>query len=165
MSVLLFMLGAAFLLLMIFAAANWTAMTTPVTLSLLVADVNGPLGLVMLLITLGLALVTLAFAATWRTSMLMDSRRLSRELQAQRDVADRAEASRLSELRSYVERELTTIRSEIQGVARAATERDEARDATVQRTVREAVNSLLSSLGEVEDKLDRVLARPQQPPA
>jgi len=65
----------------IFAALNWTVFTAPSSLSLVLARVEAPLGVIMLTVT---AAVTLLYAmlAAWReTSGLLESRRHARELE------------------------------------------------------------------------------------
>lgn len=57
----------------------------------------------MLLITGCLAAVFLAHAFYLQTSALLETRRMTRELQAQRQLADQAEASRPAELRATLD--------------------------------------------------------------
>ncbi len=99
-SIVLLVLVAA---LALFAIVNWAAFTTPTRLSLLVGSVEAPLGLIMLLITGFLAAVFLTYAFYLQTSVLLETRRMARELQTQRQLADQAEASRLTELRSALD--------------------------------------------------------------
>lgn len=152
---------AAFLLVGLFAAVNWAAITTPVTVSLIVTSAQAPLGLILLVAALVLGLGNLAIAMTWRTSMLVESRKLSRDLHTERDRADRVEASRLTELRADVVRELAALRTAIDD-ARLGVQTVQARvddlHTSVTKTVQESANGVAASLGEVEDKLDRVLS-------
>jgi uncharacterized integral membrane protein len=97
------------LVLGIFVAANWTAFTAPTSLSLIAGTVEAPLGIVMLGITGAIAALFLAYAFYLQASASRESRRLSRDVQAQRDLADRAEASRLTELRSALETRLDRL--------------------------------------------------------
>jgi len=86
-----------------FAALNWTAFMTPTTLSVFAFEIYAPLGGIMLGALAVLTLLAVAFAASWRTSMLLESRRLTRELAAQRELAERAEASRVAELGARID--------------------------------------------------------------
>src|SRR6266853_680942 len=52
----------------IFAAVNWKAIVAPTTLSLVVADVQAPLGLIMLGITVLLTVLFLLFLVYLQTS-------------------------------------------------------------------------------------------------
>jgi hypothetical protein len=67
----------------------------------------------------------------------MESRRQTRELQAQRDLADRAEASRFTELRTELMARLDRLQTE----SRIAVEQNG--------------NALAAQLGELEDRLAR----------
>ena len=71
-------------ILAVFVVVNWTAFTTPTSLSLLVGTVDAPLGLLMLMVTALLGVVFLAYIVWLQTSVLLESRRLNRELAAQR---------------------------------------------------------------------------------
>jgi uncharacterized integral membrane protein len=121
------------LLIGAFALANWPAFTAPATVSLFFASVEAPIGMVMLV---ALAIVCLAFTA-WAISIqghaLMDARRMTRELQAQRDLADKAEASRFTELRAHLDAALADQR----------------------RVIEEQANGLAADIAVLEDRLDR----------
>jgi uncharacterized integral membrane protein len=103
--VLLIVLAAV----IVFAALNWNAFMTPTTLSLGVAQVQAPLGLVMLGLTAALTLVFLLYVVYLQTTVLLETRRHARELQAQRELADQAEASRFTELRNYLDTRLRDL--------------------------------------------------------
>lgn len=90
----------------VFAALNWQAFTQPTTLSLGVTSVTAPLGLIMLGILVTVSALFLAYLVTLQTSVLLETRRQARELQAHRALADQAEASRFTELRRFIETEL-----------------------------------------------------------
>lgn len=89
-----------------FIVLNWSAVMTPTTLSLGVATVQAPLGVVMLgLLTLFTALF-LVFVIYSKTSGLFKDRHHSRELRATQALADNAETSRFNELRELLSVEL-----------------------------------------------------------
>ncbi len=151
-SVLLLVLVAA---LALFAIVNWAAFTTPTTLSLLVASVEAPLGLIMLLITGFLAAVFFTYAFYLQTSALLDTRRMARELETQRQLADQAEASRLAELRANLdtrferlEEALRTGRTE--GASDLTRMTDELRVA-----IDQAINGLAAQIAELDDRIAR----------
>src|SRR5687768_12952167 len=102
MGILGIVILVALALLALFAAVNWSALTAPTVLSFVAFTLEGPLGLILLCFALGFALLFLGYAAMQRTAMLMESRRHAQELKAQRDLAERAEASRLAELRQQM---------------------------------------------------------------
>ncbi|MGV3743239.1 MAG: LapA family protein [Burkholderiaceae bacterium] len=89
-----------------FVAANWGAFLAPTTLSLGITTIDAPLGLLMLILLGAFTLAFVAFTAYMQTSAVRESRRNAREMQTQRELADRAEASRFTELRNYLESQL-----------------------------------------------------------
>jgi len=143
-----------------FAAVNWTAFTTPSTLSLVAFDVSAPLGAIMLAALVILTLLALAFAVSWRTSMLIESRRLSRELETQRQLADRAEASRVTELARRMDTVVQEVNTASEAIAQAVQDRTDRLEASLREAFRAEANSLTASLGELEDKVDKALAEP-----
>jgi len=97
------------MLLALFVAVNWAAFMTPTTLSMIIGTVQAPLGLVMLVITGFVAALFVAYALWLQGSVLMETRRMTRELASQRQLADQAEASRFTELRTLIEKRLDAI--------------------------------------------------------
>lgn len=132
---------AALLLLALFTLANWSVLTASTTLSFVAFDVEGPLGVIMLGVTLALVALLVLYAMALRTTMLMESRRLNQELLAQRKLAESAESSRIDALRTLIDARM-----------------DEA-EQSMKLAIHEATNSLAALVGEMEDKLDRALAR------
>jgi len=105
----------ALFLLAVFTLANWTVLSASSTLSFIVFDVEGPLGVILLGAMLVLVALFVVYALTLKTGMLMESRRHNQELEAQRKLAETAEASRLSELRAQIEREFAQLHDAIVG--------------------------------------------------
>ena len=102
-SLLLLIVGAA---IVAFVAVNWVAVTQPTTLSLGFTEVVAPLGVVLLGLTALLALVFIGIIAYMQTTVIMEARRHNKELAAQRELADNAEASRFTDLRAFLTTEL-----------------------------------------------------------
>lgn len=143
----------AMLMFGVFVAVNWSVFVAPTSLSLLVTTVEAPLGLILLGV---LASVTVVFAATmawWQARVLLETRRHTQELQAQRALADQAEASRFTALQGVLQAEMARL-----------AERVDAGGVQTREALQESGNSLAAHLGEVEDKLDRVLAPGKTPP-
>jgi uncharacterized integral membrane protein len=90
----------------LFALLNWTQFTTPTSLNFAFFEVSAPLGMIMLGLVVLLAIVFVVWALSMQATLIVESRRQSKELQAQRELADRAEASRFTELRDFVGQEL-----------------------------------------------------------
>jgi len=148
----------AFALLAAFATLNWTAMAAPGTLSLGLVEVTAPLGMVMLVFTAAISGLFIVYILLLQASVIVEARRLTKELKAQRELADTAEASRFTALRTMLEGELRTI--EAQGAAsnREFGARIEQSERGMQDKLAEATGTLSAHLGEIEDKLDRALA-------
>lgn len=141
--------------MVVFAAANWNAFMAPTTLSFLFASIEAPLGLIMLGFSAILTGVFLVFIAYLQASLLIDTRRHTRELQAQRTLADQAEASRLAELRAYLEAGLPKMEMEIAESKAALEARLDRLDRELRTVVEQAGNSLAASIGELEDHIDQ----------
>jgi uncharacterized integral membrane protein len=149
----------------VFAAANWSTFVTPTTLSLLFATIQAPLGLVMLGFTALLTALFLLFIAYLQASLFMDTRRHMRELQAQRTLADQAEASRIVELRSYLDAELPKLSKEIADSRIAVETHLDRLDLDLRSVVEQAGNTLAAYIGELEDRLERGKMGPDSPPS
>lgn len=138
----------------IFAALNWTIISQPTLLSLGVATVEAPLGLIMLGMVVALAAVFLVYVLYMQTSLLVESRRQARELQANRELADKAEASRFTELRAYIEAELNTMNMRAAEREDAVLARIEQLEQAMRTSVEETGNTLAAYIGEVENRLE-----------
>ena len=121
----------------VFAFVNWNALATPVPVSLLVGTVDMPLGMILLAALVLVVLLLGLYVLLLRTAMYTESRRMAQELAAQRDLADKAEASRFTELRAHLDHEVAGLK----------------------QAMAEAGNSLSADIGQMDDKLDRVLSR------
>jgi uncharacterized integral membrane protein len=144
-----------FILLGTFTVLNWNAFMTPTTLSLLIATVQAPLGLIMLGVTVALAVLFLAYLAYVQTTVILDARRTARELKGQRDLADQAEASRFTELRSFLELRLQKLESAVAETQTRTASRLDQLETDLRSTVESAANTLAAYIGEVEDRVDR----------
>jgi uncharacterized integral membrane protein len=138
-------------LLAIFAMVNWSTFIAPTHLSLVVTSVEAPLGLVMLGFTAVLAAVLLAYALKVQINALSDSRRQTEELRRQRELADQAEASRFTELKQYLEQELTAVK-------RAHQESEQ----RLREELAASTNTLSACIGEVDERLERASPTPPE---
>jgi uncharacterized integral membrane protein len=146
-----------FVLLAAFATLNWAVMATPSTLSLGFVDVIAPLGLVMLVFTAAISGLLIVYIVLLQAGVILEARRLTKEVKAQRELADTAEASRFTELRNLLESELRRI--EAQGAAsnREFVARMEQSERGMRQDLNAATGTLSAYLGEIDDKLDRVV--------
>lgn len=138
-----------------FSALNWGAFITPTTLNLGVANVQAPLGLVMLGALVLVAAVFLVYIVYLQTTVLLDARQHAKELQSNRKLADQAEASRFTELRSFLDAELKRQLAQDAESRAAVLARLDQLDRALRTAVEQSGNSLAASLGELEDRLDR----------
>jgi hypothetical protein len=139
----------------IFTAINWSAFVTPTTLSLVFAKVEAPLGLVLLGFVAVLTLLFLIYVVYLQSSVLIESRRYARELQAQRELADQAEASRFSQLQAFLESELRRVAQKSEELKTGMLARLEEVERELRSVVEQSGNTLAAYLGEIDDRLER----------
>jgi uncharacterized membrane protein len=101
---------ATILLLAGFVALNWPEFVRPVPVSLGLRIVDAPLPLILLAALMCMMLAALASVAYLQSQHEHALNRHARELQAQRELADKGEASRFLELRRYLELEALETR-------------------------------------------------------
>lgn len=147
----------------IFVSLNWYELSRQTTLHLGFTTAKGPLGLIMLGLLLISSLVFAAYSLAIQTASLFENRSHSKELKAQRELADKAEASRFTELRGLIEK----INADNQTRSKEAQELMIERLGLLQQDLRNAVesngNSLAAYLGEIDDRYKR--NNPTTPPA
>jgi ABC-type multidrug transport system fused ATPase/permease subunit len=163
MKILAWVILFALLLLGAFVAVNWDVLTTPAALSLVFMSIEGPLGVLLLALTLGLMVLFALYAMALRASLLSTVHRLTLDLQAQRELADRAEVSRFTELREFAEREFSRVRAEIQEVlartARAAQPARAAEEESDRSARHDYIRKMQLILDEWDAELDRLEAQ------
>ncbi len=120
-------------LISLFALLNWSAIMAPTTLSIVVADIEAPLGLIMLGLIILLTFLFLTFIVIMQAGIMADRRRMLQELEAQRTLANEAEASRFNDLRTYLQSAF----------------------ADTDAVIKESSNVLSAYIGELEDRLER----------
>ena len=125
-----------------FLAINWSAVTATAKFTLLLTSFEAPIGLVMLALIVVLVAAFGAYLILAQGAILLDTRRHAKELQAQRSLAERAEGSRVAEVRDLLRDELARLDARL-------TEHEE----RLQTELREGVNSLAATIGEIDDRL------------
>jgi uncharacterized integral membrane protein len=148
-------LGIVLVLIGLFAALNWSAFTAPTTLSLLFATVEAPLGLVMLGAIILLTVLFLVYLVYLQTAVLVDARRTARELSEQRALADQAEASRFTELRSALDERMQRLEAVVRENRSLATERNAELERSLRSSVEQGTNTLAAYIGELDDRVAR----------
>lgn len=142
----------------VFTLINWAAFTAPTTLSLVFGSVQAPLGLIMLALT-GLVMVLfVVYIVYQQAGVIVEMRRATRDMAANRELADKAEASRFTELRAFLETELRNIESRIGAMETSTSQRIEAAEQALAARMTEAGNGAAAHVGQLEDKLEHMLA-------
>lgn len=128
------------------AVLNWTALSEPSPISLGVTTVDAPLGLIMLGLTVLLGVFFIAYVLSLQGSVLLDTRRHTKEMQAQRELADKAEASRFTELRAFLENQHQQTQSQLMA-------RLDALESRLAARAQESDNSTAAYVGQLEQQL------------
>jgi uncharacterized integral membrane protein len=149
-------------LLIVFVTLNWTVFNTLTTLSLGITEVQAPLGLILLGVIGVVSLLFMGYILLQQAGVIVESRRMSKALQAQRELADKAEASRFTEMRAFVDGEMRRLEAQTGAGMREVGERLTRLQQELQDKLGESTRTLSAYVGEVDDKLDR-LHPPQRP--
>jgi|SRR5271168_203045 len=139
------------LLIVAFLAINWSVFAAPANVSFVFTRIDVPIGLVMLAILTLIALTFGIYSAVSWSAMLLEFRRQAKELTAQRTLAEQAEASRYTELRAVMHDELERL------AERMAKLHD-----TSRAEIRDNTNSLAATIGELDDRIQRLLGMDPQ---
>lgn len=142
-----------------FVALNVDEFTRSSVLSLGVATISVPLGLVMLVLLVAATLVFLATTMYIQSNNLLETRQYARQLASQRDLADKAEASRFTELRHYLESQAIATAQRETAAAAALAERQasshSALQASLLKRIEQSDNTVAAHIGQLEDRLAR----------
>ncbi len=153
--------GLVLALSALFAVLNWAAFTAPTTLTLGFADVKAPLGLIMLVLTALVSGLFLVYIVFQQAGVILEARRYAKDLKAQRELADKAEASRFTELRGFLDGELRRIEGQEAASTREVVAQVEQLERRLEDRLAETARTLSAYVGEVDDKLDRLLPPPR----
>jgi len=124
-----------------FGFMNWPVLNAPAPLWVGVTTITAPLGTLMLVL-FGIIVLLMLIE---QSAALGETRRYGRDLDAQRKLADQAEASRFTELRTYLAQEMSSLRTALD----------------------QQGNALAATIAELDDRLERgnsVLRPPPPPP-
>ncbi|MCU0957673.1 MAG: hypothetical protein MUF55_10225 [Hydrogenophaga sp.] len=155
MSMRAIVLVVALLVVAGFVALNLDEVFRPTTLNLALTEVQAPVGLVLLGMLGMLVVLFLLLMVYAQTTHLMEVRRISRDAAEQRQLADKAEASRFTELKDYLRNELSRLEERQQAQATALGQQIERAQAEMAHLLEQTGNSLSASLGEMEDRMER----------
>jgi len=140
--------------LALFTAVNWSAFTTPTTLSVIFASVEAPLGLVLLGLVVLLAALFLIYVVYLQSSVLLETRRHARELHSQRELAEHAEISRLHDLRSFLESQLQNLGNQIEQSKAELSAGLDRLEGDLRQSIEQCQNSLAAAMAEIDDRLE-----------
>lgn len=157
-ALLLLLVGTA---IVAFIGINWSAMTAPTDLNLVFMEIRAPLGLVLLGLMALLSAVFVGLIAYTQGTVLMETRRHAKELSVQRELADKAEASRFTELRAHLDREVSRLSEVIANQTRETLSRvDRAetglRDRPVDAEIGRLVQAVEGHNRELHARIDRL---------
>ncbi len=136
-----------------FTALNWNVFLANTTLSFGITTLDAPLGLIMLALLIFMVAYCLVYVLYLQSNVLMDTRRNAKELQTNRELADKAEASRFTELRSFLEAGMKQSAEQNKTAQQALIARLDALETALRGTVEQSGNSLSAYIGELEDRL------------
>ena len=103
-----------------------------------------------------LGLVTVMFLANTlyiQSKNMLENRTHTRELTAQRDLADKAEASRFTELRSFLEAQVQEEQRREAAISTALEARFQAQEEVLLTRIEQLDKTLSAYLGEFEDRM------------
>jgi hypothetical protein len=136
-----------------FTALNWSVFLVDTPLSLGVSTVQAPLGLIMLGLLIFMVAYCLVYVLYLQSNVLMDARRNAKELQTNRELADKAEASRFTELRGFIEAGMKQSTEQNKAAQQALVARLDSLENVLRNSVEQSGNSLSAYIGELEDRL------------
>jgi hypothetical protein len=137
-----------------FVVLNFEEILRPTPLNLGLSTVQAPMGLVLVGLLAGVLLIFLLALLYFQTAHVMEVRRINRDVAEQRQLADKAEASRFTALQDYLQKELQAM------VVRdsAASDKLHQKLDQVQKNLADVIeqtgNGLHASMGELEDRLE-----------
>lgn len=148
-----FFLIAALLLLAGFVALNVDEFTRAAPLSLGFTTLNVPLGLVMLALLAATLVIFLGSTLYLQSRHVLEARTHTKELSAQRDLADKAEASRFTELRAYLETLAQAERQRETALGTVLSDRFAQQQQVLLARMDQTDNTLAAYIGELDQRL------------
>ena len=136
-----------------FTVLNWNVFLANTTLSFGITTLEAPLGLIMLALLIFMVAYCLVYVLYLQSNVLMDTRRNAKELQTNRELADKAEASRFTELRNFLEAGMKQTAEQDKAAQQALVARLDALETALRTSVEQSGNSLSAYIGELEDRL------------
>ena len=107
---------------------------------------EAPLGLIMLGLTALLGVFFIAYVLSLQGSVLMDNRRHAKEMTVQRELADKAEASRFTDLRMFLQSQHEQAQAQLLG-------RMDLLEAHLAARAQDSDNNTAAYVGQLEHQL------------
>lgn len=127
-----------------FLAANWRIFSSSANFSLGYTVFDAPIGAVMLVLFALVLGVLASVIGVWHGALLLEFRRQARQLEAQRTLADDAEASRITELNALLRTEMAKSNQRVDDAI-----------AGLRADLTAMENSISATLGEMDDRYGR----------
>lgn len=151
-----------------FVALNVDEFTRASVLSVGFTTVRVSLGLVMLLLLIGALLVFLASTLYIQSRNVLEARIHTRELNAQRELADKAEASRFTELRTFLEEQSQSAQRREAALGTVLADRFAQQQQALLARIEQSDKSAAVQMAQLEQRLARtgaIVAGPGAPGA
>lgn len=145
-----------------FTALNWNVFVTPTNLSLGVSMVKMPLGMVMLGLVVVISVLFLLYVVYLQTSVLLETRRHSREMLVNKELAEKAEASRFTELRNVLAAEMLKQANQNAESKASLLACVDQLGTSLRLSIEQSTNTLAAYMGELEDRLEQQTTPPAQ---
>lgn len=149
------LLVLAILIVAAFVALNMEEFTRISTLSLGFATVQVSLGLVMLVALAVATVIFLASALYMQSTNLLEMRKHTKELNSQRELADKAEASRFTELQNFLATQAAAQQQRQSDADTALAESFARQQQALMVRIEQSDNTLAAYMGQLQDKLER----------
>lgn len=148
------LLVLAILMVAAFVTLNLDEFTRISTLSLGFMTVQVSLGLVMLVLLASATVIFLASVLYMQSTNLIEMRKHTKELNSQRQLADKAEASRFTELQSFLASQAAAQQQRQAAADAALAESFAKQQQALMARIEQSDNTLAAYMGQLQDKLD-----------
>lgn len=102
-----------FVLCSVFLVVNWEGVMANVNVNLLYTEIQAPLGLILLLGPGLVILICLVYGFVQQAALSMELRRVNKQLQQARDLAQKAEQSRFVELKNEMQKQILELQIKV----------------------------------------------------
>ena len=141
-----------------FVALNLNEFMHVSMLSLGFTTIEVSLGLVMLVLLGAATVIFLGSALYMQSTNLLEMRKHTRELNTQRELADKAEASRFTELKNFLAAQAEAQQQREAATVAATAERFAQQQQALLARIEQSDNTTAAYMGQLEDKLERAAA-------